>query len=126
MDIMNFLIGSTCNIFSTDSANEAFVNVIAAARLVVRVLQILVPVALIVWGTLDLGKSVIAGDEKKIKENQGRFVKRVVAAVIVFLIPWIVGLIMGTVGGDEWKQCWNAGKTFNVNKIKSNGSLEYK
>lgn len=126
MDIISFLSTAKCAIFGNDNANDTFVTIIGVARLVVRVLQILVPVALIVWGTIDLGKSVIAGDEKKIKENQGKFVKRIVAAVIVFLIPWIVGLVIGTVGGDEWKNCWTAAEGRNLSNIKRSDPLDVK
>lgn len=82
-------------------------GVIYYAKLIVRVLQVAVPIGLIIWGTLDIGKAVIAGDEKKIKEAQKPFVKRVIAAVIVFLIPWLVNLILGLVSNGQWKDCWD-------------------
>ena len=57
------------------SAANTFEASIGIARTVVRILQILVPVALIVWGTLDLGKAVIEGDEKKMKEKENLLFK---------------------------------------------------
>ena len=116
-----------CNIFPNDtSANNTFIAIINIAVTVVRILQILVPVALIVWGTIDLAKAVIEGDEKKMKEKRKPFIQRVISAVIVFLVPWLVGLILGMVGGQEWKQCWNSGKLGNYNlnnTIKQNDPL---
>lgn len=91
--------------------------VIIIAR-VVRILHILIPIALIAFGTFDLGKAVISSDDKKIKEAQGHLIKRVVYAILVFLVPYIVSLIISLVSstqestGDEtnysecWKQAW--------------------
>lgn len=106
--IFSFLAATVeCNIFKDPNANETFVQILGTARLVVRILQILIPVALIIWGTIDLGKGVIAGEEKKIAENRKLFVKRLVAAVIVFLVPFIVRTVMGFVSDGPWKQCWD-------------------
>ena len=46
-------------------SNQNLLQVIHIVRTVINILQIAVPVALILWGTLDIGKAVIAGDEKK-------------------------------------------------------------
>ena len=107
--MLTAFLDAECTIFGgSGDTYDAFISVLGTVRTIVRILQIVVPIALIVWGSLDLGKSVIAGDEKKIKENQGKFVKRIVAAVLVFLVPFIVSLIMNYLSGDEWKACWNA------------------
>ena len=51
-----------------------------------------------------------SGDEKKMKEAQKPFVKRIIAAVIVFLIPIIVNMILSfvTKGNSDWIDCWNS------------------
>lgn len=93
--------------------NGDLINVLALVRTAIKFLQILVPIALILLGTIDMGKAVIAGDEKKMKEAQKPFVKRIISAVIVFCIPFIVNLVMNLVtsNNDEWRNCWNeAGK----------------
>ena len=61
----------------------------------------------------------IAGDEKEIKSATGVLIKRVVAAVAVFLLFLIVSVVTGWVGGQEWKDCWNAaGKdTVEINPL---------
>ena len=100
-------------------SNQNLLQVIHIVRTVINILQIAVPVALIVWGTLDIGKAVIAGDEKKMKEAQKPFIKRIVYAVIAFLVPFIVSIVMGYVGNTEWKNCWTAAKDVEV----SNGTI---
>lgn len=99
--------------------NQNLLQVIHIVRTVINILQIAVPVALILWGTLDIGKAVIAGDEKKMKEAQKPFIKRIVYAVIAFLVPFIVSIVMGYVGNTEWKNCWTAAKDVEV----SNGTI---
>ena len=86
-NILSFLDADIC------SSDNAVGQVVALAKMIVKVLQIAIPVGLIIMGTIDMGKSVIAGDEKKIKENQGKFVKRIISAVIVFLIPLIINVV---------------------------------
>ena len=71
-------------------------------RTVVTIIQIAVPVMLIIWGMLDFGKAVVAGDEKKVKEAQGLFIKRAVSAIAVFLMIAIVRGVLGIfVSGEE-------------------------
>lgn len=62
---------------------------------VVPLIQAVIIVALIVLLILDLGKAVMAGKEDEIKSAQKLAIKRVVYAVIVFLVPWIVNVAFG-------------------------------
>jgi len=80
------------------------------------ILQIGIPIILIILGTMDLGKAVIASDEKQVKEAQSRLMKRCIYAVAVFFIVTIVNLLMSVVvniagdsieGGNKWRDCWN-------------------
>ena len=116
-NILSFLDG-TCNLIDgNESANNKIKAAIHVTVLVVQILQIAVPIGLIIWGTLDFGKAVIEGDEKKMKEKRKPFIQRVISAVIVFLIPWFTGIILGNVGGSEWKACWKAGREYSGDSI---------
>lgn len=97
-------LNSVCN-------NSELKILLGFVKTVITIAQIIIPIALIVWGTLDLGKAVMASDEKKIKENQQTLIKRVATAIIVFLLATIVGFAMGIVGSDEWKTCWQGANT---------------
>jgi len=57
--------------------------------------RIIVPILVIVLGMLDLAKAVIAGKEDQMRKAQATFVKRIIAGVVIFLIPVLVDLIMG-------------------------------
>lgn len=96
--------------------------VLGIARLIIRILQIAVPFVLIIFGSLDFFKAVIAGDEKDIKAKKKPFVQRVVAAIIILLLPTLVNLVINVFDDEnEFKSCWNAaGKISDISNIKEN------
>ncbi len=90
---------------------------------VLKYVCILIPIALMIYGIIDLGKAVIASDEKEVKAAQSRLIKRVIYAVVIFLVPSLISLIMNIValGADQsetdttsWASCWNS--VYVVNK----------
>lgn len=71
---------------------------------VVNIIKIAIPILLIIMGMLDFLKAVIANDEKQMKESQNKFIKRIIAAVIIFFVVAIVQFVFGyIVSGNEGK-----------------------
>ena len=73
--------------------------------------QLGIPILLIVFGTIDLGKAVIASDEKEVKAAQSRLIKRFIYAAFVFFVFTLVQVLMNVlaVGADDtgsWFECW--------------------
>ena len=69
---------------------------------IVNAIKILVPILLIIFGMMDLMKAVTAGDEKVMKEAQGKLIKRAIYAVLVFLVIAIVQTVFSTLAkADE-------------------------
>lgn len=66
--------------------------------MIIMLIQVVVPILLIIWGMIDFAKAVIGGDEDKIKAGQKVFIKRLIAAVVVFLVVTIVKLLVSLVG----------------------------
>ena len=64
-------------------------------------IQIFIPIVLIVLGMLDMGKAVMSNDEKVMKENQGKLVKRIIYAVLVFLVVALVKMVAGIDSEDK-------------------------
>ena len=56
--------------------------------------KIIVPIIIIGLGSLDLGKAVVAGKEDEMKKAQKTFVRRLIAGIVVFLIPVILNIVM--------------------------------
>ena len=83
-------------------------NIVVLLRKVIDILKILIPIGLILFGLIDLGKAVIAGKEDEMKKAQGLLLKRVIYAVVVFLVVQIVIFATGLVGEKSWQNCWNA------------------
>jgi len=106
LDALLFLANKTASSVCTGG----IAGVVGLAKMVIKVLQLVVPIGLIIMGTIDMAKAVIAGDEKKMKEAQKPFIKRIIAAVIVFLIPIIVNMVLSfvTTGNSDWIDCWNS------------------
>ena len=116
MDFMSFLVTTDTSICN----EKALLVVFIIARFVLSLIRILVPIALIVLGSIDIGKAVIAGDEKKIKEAQKPFVKRIIAAVIVFLIPWLVDVVMNLIDkNNQYNKCWNKANEHSISDIST-------
>ena len=87
LDTLLFLAKTAAGDICTGGISEA----VGLAKMVIKVLQIAVPIGLIVMGTID---------------------KRIIAAVIVFLIPIIVNMVLSfvTKGNSDWIDCWNHSK----------------
>ena len=90
--------------------------VISIVKNVVKLIQFGVPILLIIFGMIDLGKAVMAGKEDEMKKAQGTLIKRFIYAVAVFLVVTLVSFVMGIVadantGNDteSWWTCWSAG-----------------
>lgn len=110
-------IGNDINGFCYSTA-----NVWQIVGYVLLVFKIAIPVLLIVFGMIDLGKAVIASKDDEIKKATGTLVKRAVAAVVIFLLPTIIGFLMGLV--TDFTN--NAKKDFDVCKnciVSPNGEV---
>ena len=67
------------------------------------IIRVLVPVILLVIGTVTLGKAVIAEDDGEIKKSVTKLVKKVIIAAIIFFLPMLVKAIFNLVLSDEAK-----------------------
>lgn len=107
MNLFSILTTTTANNIVNDDACTGLADIIAIAGFVLRVIQIAAPIILIIWGSIDLIKALIAGKEEEIKKQQSTLIKRLIAAVLLFLIPYIVTVVLGLIGSRSWTECWN-------------------
>ena len=90
--------------------------------IIVKAIWIGIPILLIIFGSIDLGKAVISSKDDEIKKSAKTFGRRFLAAVAVFATIWIVTLVLNLVSdlgltsvngntvneGDlnGWSACW--------------------
>ncbi len=92
--------------FCTDSA-----NIWQLVGKLINIIKIVIPIIIIVLAMLDLGKAVMAGEEKEIKEAQKMLIKRLIYGVVIFFVVTLVQVVFNLVGqnlgsDDESKICW--------------------
>lgn len=69
--------------------------------IVYTIIQIVVPIILVIFGSLDLVKAVMGGKDDEIKKGQQTLIKRLVAAAIVFFVFVTVKLVISLVADDK-------------------------
>ena len=92
---------------------------------VVTIFKIAIPLLLIVFGMLDVGKAVVASKPDEVTKSLKAFAMRCIAAILIFFIPSIVGVLLDAVAstmkntdpsnpsaGKEsdatgWRCCWD-------------------
>jgi len=66
-------------------------------RTVILLLQIIIPIGIVIMGSLDFLKATIAGDSDKMKKNQKQFVSRLIAGAIAFFVFVVVKFVVSMV-----------------------------
>ena len=83
-------------------------NVPAFTSGIFNLVKILVPIILIVMGMIDFAKSVMANDEKKMKDSTTTFIRRLIAAVFIFFIVAVVQFVFKEVSNENgFSSCVN-------------------
>lgn len=90
---------------------QAMISVMTLIGWVVMGIKIVVPIILIIVGMLDMAKAVNEKSEDNIKKAQNALIKKAITAVIVFLVPTLVTLLMSVLGSEEWKPCFECIKS---------------
>lgn len=99
-----------------DGCPAGLAPVLGIVNFIINAIMIGVPILLIVFGMVDLGKAVISSKEDEVKKATKAFGKRFLYAVGVFAVVWLVTFVFDTInsttGGEinpdqaNWKTCW--------------------
>ena len=84
---------------------------------IILVIKIAVPIVLVLFGMLDLGKGVVAGKEDEIKKGQNTFIKRLLAGVIVFFMVSITQLVISLIDKESGGEFWTCANKIMNGKI---------
>ncbi len=120
--------------FFLDSYCGDLYPIIKIIKIVVNLIRFGVPIALILFITIDLVKAVIAGSEEDMKKNQGVIIKRVIYAIAVYLVVTGVMFLMDIVADSgtkdlsdnpldvkSWKACWNCKSKSECGTVEPEG-----
>ena len=99
MDLINFLYENPADICDDLGVILRLVGV------VVKGIQIGVPIILFFVGMLDFAKAVTEKDDDAIKKAEKKLINRSIAAACVFLVFTIVGVLMTLIGDDSYEDC---------------------
>lgn len=111
MDFINLLATTDFDWCAPDSG---LIKVFRIIIICLNIIRVVVPIGLIFMCILDISKNIINPEEKDSMKKIG---SRVIAAVIVFLIPTIVRIVLGIVdialgegasSDNSLIDCWNA------------------
>lgn len=76
---------------------------------VINIFKIVIPIIIVLLAILDLGKAVMAGEEKEIKEAQKMLIKRIIYGVVIFFVVTLVQGVFSLVADSSDSmdsQCW--------------------
>ena len=94
------------------------------------IIKIIVPLILIIMGSIDFAKAALSGDDKSTKEAAVQFSKRVLIGLIVFFIPTILDFFLSLISGasetaSKYNNCTNCIlNPSNKNKCNPKGLTE--
>ena len=102
--MFDFLIDDVC------AEGSPMLFIFKLARWLIRIIQIAVPFALIIFGSLDFFKALMANDEKEMRMKRKPFVKRIIVSIIIILLPTLVNLLLKKLAANtnnRFAECWN-------------------
>lgn len=68
---------------------------------IVFIIQIVVPIILVIVGTIDFVKAITAGKDDEIKKGQQSFIKRLIAGALVFFVIVITKFLVSVVNDSS-------------------------
>ncbi len=88
------------------------------------ILKIVIPIIIVIIGSVDLVKAVVAQKDDEIKKGYLVLLKRIIIGVVIFFIPGVVNLILNMANGDSVNKnmCMSCFSTPNSCKSYSSGS----
>ncbi|MDD2377244.1 MAG: hypothetical protein PHD10_01630 [Bacilli bacterium] len=69
----------------------------------IRIICIVVPIVLVIMCSVDFVKAITSNDDGALKKAFNSSIKRLIAGVLIFLMPYIVSFVMSLVDGSEYE-----------------------
>lgn len=65
---------------------------------IIRWVKYIIPAIVIIFGILDFIKAIGSDKDDEMKKAQGRFIKRLIAAALIFIVPFIIEFVLDKMG----------------------------
>ena len=79
--------------------NRGMLTAFAIVGYLLLAARIIVPLILIIMGSIDLGKAVIANKDDEIKSSIQSLIRRTIIGIIIFFVPVIINLLLNAIDG---------------------------
>lgn len=101
---------TTVSAVDFDLCRDETLNAFKIVGTGITIIKIVIPLLLIILGSVDFGKAVIANDDKAIQSSASALLRRTVAGVIIFFIPTVINAVFSLVNtesleNDDFKKC---------------------
>lgn len=116
---VKILLGDIMVLSIIECNHYGIVEVIYLIKSVLNVIRIIVPIILIIICMIDVIK-VVTGDMEKNKKWTRKFVQKILAASVVFLLPTIISIVMNVVEGIDLmdEACWSEATPEKIEMLK--------
>lgn len=86
---------------------------------IVTIIQVLIPVILVIMGSIDFVKAIISQKDDEMKQKQQVFIKRLITSILIFFIVAITKIIVGVFSNANKTSISNCIDCFISNKCTS-------
>ena len=84
---------------------------------VIYIIRIAVPIILIISLMIDFVRALISKEEDSLNKALGLCIKKIILAILVFLIPVFVNVIVGVVATEDYRDCIDLTNTVDIKDI---------
>ena len=95
------VIGSEYKALSSICSDNKVKNIFKFLGNILNVIKILVPLGLMIFGAISFAKAMISGDDDALKKSAVGFIWKLIAAVVIFVVPTVINLIINVVDEDS-------------------------
>lgn len=112
----------------SECGSSSILRVFLFLKEIMNIIFVIVPIGLIVIFTIDFSKAVISGDPDNNKKVTKTAANRLLSAIILFSMPWIVSIFITLLGGlgVDSVSCVTMVDKETINQLAANEKIEQK
>lgn len=120
------IISMVNSMILTFCENPIVLEVMSVIKILIRIITIVVPIILIISSMIMFTREMAGGKDDLVSDGLKNFATKLIAAVLIFLIPTFVNIIVGMTSGDfEFSKCLNVNNTRSIQAARTKGVESY-